>query len=55
MGEGEGAYIQILIAPADNKWKGRGRAWIGKMKKAEADPEKSVLQDRSQGFGDGGK
>ena len=41
MGEGEGAHIQILIAPADNKWKGRGRAWIGKTKKAEADPEKA--------------
>ncbi len=41
MGEGEGAHIQILIAPADNKWKGRGRGWIGKMKKAEADPEKA--------------
>ena len=41
MGEGEGAHIQILIAPADNKWKGRGRGWIGKTKKAEADPEKA--------------
>ncbi len=41
MGEGEGAHIQILIAPADNKWKGKGRAWIGRTKKAEADPEKA--------------
>ncbi len=41
MGEGEGAHIQILIAPADNKWKGKGRAWVGKTKKAEADPEKA--------------
>ncbi len=41
MGEGEGAHIQILIAPADNKWKGKGRGWIGKTKKSEADPEKA--------------
>lgn len=41
MGDGEGAHIQILIAPADNKWKGKGRSWIGRTKKAEADPEKA--------------
>ncbi len=41
MGDGEGAHIQILISPADNKWKGRGRAWIGKTKKTESDPEKA--------------
>lgn len=41
MGDGEGAHLQILIAPADNKWKGKGRAWIGKTKRAEADPEKA--------------
>lgn len=41
MSDGEGAHLQILIAPADNKWKGKGRSWIGKTKKAEADPEKA--------------
>ena len=41
MGDGEGAHIQMLIAPADNKWKGKGRGWIGKTKKSEADPEKA--------------
>ena len=41
MGEGEGAHIQILIFPAENKWKGKGRAWIGKTKKNEANPEKA--------------
>ena len=41
MGEGEGAHVQILISPADNSWKGKGRAWIGKTKKAESDPEKA--------------
>src|SRR3989344_5324422 len=41
MGEGEGAHIQILIHPADNKWKGKGRSWISKTKKTEANPEKA--------------
>lgn len=41
MSEGEGAHIQILIFPADNKWKGKGRAWIGKTKKNESNPEKA--------------
>ncbi len=41
MGEGEGAHIQIIIAPADSKWKSQGRSWIGKTKKSESDPEKA--------------
>jgi len=41
MGDGEGAHVQILVHPADNKWKGKGRAWIGRTKKAEANPEKA--------------
>lgn len=41
MGDGEGAHIQIMIAPADSKWKSQGRSWIGKTKKAESDPEKA--------------
>lgn len=41
MGDGEGAHVQILIAPADSKWKGKGRAWIAKTKKAESNPEKA--------------
>ncbi|MBI5358675.1 TraM recognition domain-containing protein [Candidatus Amesbacteria bacterium] len=41
MGEGEGAHIQIIIAPADGKWKSQGRSWIGKTKKSESDPEKA--------------
>lgn len=41
MGDGEGAHIQILISPADNSWKSKGRSWIGKTKKSEADPEKA--------------
>lgn len=41
MGEGEGAHIQLLILPADGSWKGNGRAWIGRTKKNEANPEKA--------------
>lgn len=41
MGDGEGAHVQILIAPADGAWKTKGRAWIGKTKKSESDPEKA--------------
>ena len=41
MGEGEGAHIQIVVHPADNKWKSKGRAWIAKTKKNEANPEKA--------------
>ncbi len=41
MGDGEGAHVQILISPADAKWKGKGRAWIGRTKKNESNPEKA--------------
>lgn len=39
MGEGEGAAVQILIAPADSKWQKQGRSFIAKTKKTEASPE----------------
>jgi hypothetical protein len=41
MGDGEGAHIQMLISPTDSKWKGKGRSWIGKTKRTEANPEKA--------------
>jgi hypothetical protein len=41
MGDDEGAHIQILITPAESKWKSKGRSWIGKTKKNEANPEKA--------------
>lgn len=41
MQEGEGAAIQVMIAAADGKWKKTGRAHIGKVKKAESNPEKA--------------
>ena len=36
---GEGAAIQILVSPADGKWKKQGRAYIARTKKNEANPE----------------
>jgi len=41
MQPGEGAAIQILITPAENSWRARGRKYLSSVKKAEADPEKA--------------
>ncbi|MBI3980892.1 DUF87 domain-containing protein, partial [Candidatus Microgenomates bacterium] len=35
----EGAVVQLMIAPADHKWRTQGRAYIAKIKKREADPQ----------------
>lgn len=39
MNDGEGAAIQILIRPVDDKWKKIGRDYLSKTKKNEANPE----------------
>lgn len=39
MGDGEGAVMQVLVAPTGNDWQKAGREYISKTKKAEADPE----------------
>ncbi|MCL5434809.1 MAG: type IV secretion system DNA-binding domain-containing protein [Patescibacteria group bacterium] len=36
---GEGAAIQVLISPADSKWKKMGRKYIARTKKNESNPE----------------
>lgn len=41
MGDGEGAAVQILFTPADHKWATRGKTYIAKIKKQEANPETS--------------
>ena len=41
MGPEEGAAIQLIISPADNKWRAAGRSYIAKIKKAESNPEKA--------------
>ncbi len=44
MREGEGAVIQVLIQPADSKWRSLGRSYISKVKKDEANPEKASFK-----------
>lgn len=39
MAQGEGAAIQIMVSPADGKWKKYGRQFLSKTKKSEANPE----------------
>ena len=39
MTSGEGAAIQILVTPAQDKWQKLGRNYIAKIKKTEANPE----------------
>ncbi len=39
--EGEGAAIQILVTPVKGYWQKMGRAYLGRIKKTEADPEKA--------------
>ncbi len=39
MRDGEGAAIQILVSPADSKWRKIGRSYLSKTKKAESNPE----------------
>jgi len=41
MEEGEGAAIQILIQPADGKWRKFGHSYVAKTKKDESNPEKA--------------
>jgi len=44
MADGEGAAVQILIQPADSKWRNMGRGYISKVKKDEANPEKASFK-----------
>jgi hypothetical protein len=44
MGKDEGAIIQMLVSPAENKWRAAGRRWVSKTKKSESDPEKASFK-----------
>jgi len=44
MSEGEGAIVQILIRPAESKWKKPGKAYVASTKKSEANPEKATFK-----------
>ena len=39
MGQGEGAAMQMIIAPATSDWSKRGRTYISGIKKSESNPE----------------
>lgn len=39
MGQDEGAAIQIMVSPADSKWKKYGKKYLSKTKKNESNPE----------------
>jgi len=42
---GEGAVIQILVTPADNKWRKGGKKYISSSKQQAANPEKAKYTD----------
>jgi hypothetical protein len=44
MGPEEGAAVQIMVSPADNNWRTRGRSYVASVKKAESDPEKAKFK-----------
>jgi len=44
MGENEGAVVQFLIRPADQKWKKLGKSYVSTTKKNEANPEKATFK-----------
>ncbi len=48
MSEGEGAIVQILIRPADSKWKKNGKDYVATTKKNEANPEKATFKTDSK-------
>ncbi len=41
MQKGEGAAMQVIVAPAGSKWKKAGQGFVSHIKKQEADPEKA--------------
>ena len=44
MGDDEGAMVQILIRPAESKWKKLGKSYVSSTKKSEANPEKATFK-----------
>ncbi len=44
MGPEEGAAIQILVSPADKKWRTLGKSYIASTKKSESDPSKAKFK-----------
>ena len=54
MSAGEGALVQVIIAPTDSKWQKAGRSFIKNAESNASDPEKkgkSVPQERIEAIG----
>jgi len=43
MSKGEGAIVQIVISPSDNKWQKNGEAFVKKIQNNNSDPEKKKI------------
>lgn len=51
MSEGEGAMLQVVISPTDNKWQKNGNSFVKKVENNNSDPEKkkmNVSQEKIQ-------
>ncbi len=48
MQEGEGAAIQLILAPAGNSWRQMGRRFVSGTKKKEADPDKASYKTEAK-------
>ncbi len=44
MDDNEGAIVQLLIRPAESKWKKAGKSFVSSTKKNEANPEKATFK-----------
>lgn len=44
MDDNEGAMVQILIRPAEGKWKKMGKSFVSSTKKQESNPEKATFK-----------
>lgn len=48
MGQGEGAAMQVMVSPADGKWRKFGKKHISGTKKSESDPETAKYSSNSK-------
>ncbi len=44
MGDSDGAIVQLLIRPAEAKWKKQGKSFVSSTKKNESNPEKATFK-----------
>jgi len=44
MSDSEGAMVQIVITPTDNKWRKNGERFVNKVESNNSDPEKSKIE-----------